>query len=260
MKAIRKREFPMYYVKGKKLFQVVVHMSDAPGSLRSILDVLSPRLNMVGLSTYTVGDGTAILSAFAEALDQEETPSSIQRILRNSSAALEAEIMEGKDGLLVDTFHSGLEVGDEDFMLLRREGFSGVFDQIVKIFGKGGQVLLYEEGLAMARRNARKTASELGKDVIHANLPFLIKFLTASGWGTFETKPGHKDFEYDVTVTDCFECSKQSDERKECDFLRGYFEGSGSTTFGIPMHAEEVRCILRGDNACVFHISPRKEK
>ena len=35
----------------------------------------------------------------------------------SSKAAIEAEVFEGRDGVLVDEFHTGIEVGDDDYLL-----------------------------------------------------------------------------------------------------------------------------------------------
>jgi len=63
---MHKRDFPIDFAEGKDLFHVVVRMSVAPGPLSPILDALRPRLNLIGIHTYTLGDGSAMLSAFAE--------------------------------------------------------------------------------------------------------------------------------------------------------------------------------------------------
>jgi predicted hydrocarbon binding protein len=252
---IRKREFPLYYAKGKRLFQIIVHISDAPGSLGATLNLLGPMVNMVGTSTYTLGDGTAMISAFAEGLGPEVTSGTIQRALGGSKATIESEVREGHEGLLVDSFHTGLKVGGDDYILLRRGGMISVFDQIVKIFGTGGEVLLYEEGKALGRGNAQKRVDELGSDTVVKDAGYLAKALSAQGWGKVETtsKPGSKEFV--VTVTDCFECTGSARVRKRCDFVRGFFEGSSGVTRGVPIRVEEVECTLRGDPACSFRIS-----
>ncbi len=259
VKSIPKREFPIYYEKEKKLFQIVVRMSDAPGSLMSILEVLGRKVNLIATSTYTLGDGTAILSAFSEPLSSTETIAGIQKALGSSPVTIESDVTEGKGGLLVDTFHSGLQVGGEDYMLLRRAGLSGVFDHIVKIFGTGGEVLLYEEGLAMAQRNAKNMNDLLTPEVVGPNTSYLIEFLTAQGWGVFEPTAGKGSHEGTVKMSHCFECEHGSTVRKHCDFMRGYFEGSANFTLGVSMQVEELECALRGDKACIYRVTHRKK-
>lgn len=249
------RNFPLHYAKGKKLFHIIVHMSDAPGSMSAILDGLGKRVNLIGTTSYSLSDGSAVLTAFAESLSPTETPESLKAVLVRLSASLEVEVREGVDGLLVDTFHTGLQVGDDEYMLMRREGLAGVYDHIVRIFGTGGEVLLYEQGKALGRDNARRRVKELGVEKVVANSSYLSRALTAQGWGVLESKANPASKELLIKVTDCFECLGAERVRKGCDFYRGFFEGSAEVTSGKHPVVKEVECRLRGSKACVFQIS-----
>ena len=237
------------------MFHIVVHMADAPGSLSAILTDLGKRVNFIGLSSYALTDGTAMFTAFAEALDQKETPNTLKGAIDKLSASLEAEVAEGRKGLLVDTYHTGIQVGGDEYLLLRREGLSGVFDHIVRIFGTGGEVLLYEEGKALGRDNAEKRMKELG-DLVVDEAAYIDRALTAQGWGVVETSTARGTTDFTIRVDDCFECSGRDSPRKGCDFLRGYYEGSVETTRGAKPRVEETECRLRGDKGCTFRIRP----
>ena len=230
-------------------------MSDAPGSMGEILEALRKRVNMIGTSSYTLSDGTAMLTAFAEALSSKETAASLKEAIGGLEAALETEVSEGRDGLLVDTFHTGILVGDDEYLLLRRQGLSGVFDHIVKLFGTGGEVLLYEEGKALGRDNAERLAKELGEETVANEAAYLGRVLAAEGWGVNESTTNAGTSELRVTVADCFECSGKGEMRKGCDFLRGFYEGSVEAARGARPKVEEVECRLRGGKHCVFRVS-----
>ncbi|MDE1852661.1 MAG: hypothetical protein KGI38_02805 [Thaumarchaeota archaeon] len=255
MKEIHMRNFPIHYAKGRKLFHIIVHMSDAPGSMSAILDGLGKRVNFIGMTSYSLSDGTAMLTAFAESLSPTETPERLKAVLVRLSANLEADVREGVDGLLVDTFHTGIRVGDDDYILMRREGLARVYDYIVKIFGTGGEVLLYEQGKALGKDNAQRRVKELGVENVVSDSSYLGRALTAQGWGVVEstTKPESKEVR--ITVADCFECSGAERVRKGCDFYRGFWEGSAEVTRGKQPVVKEIECRLRGSKACVFQIS-----
>ena len=254
MKETRKREFPLHFAKGKKMFNIIVHMSDAPGSMSAVLDALGKKVNLVGTSSYTLSDGTAIFAAFAEALSAQETAATLKGSLDELDAISEAEVGEGRDGLLVDTFHTGIQVGGDEYLLLGREGLSGVFDHIVRLFGTGGEVLLYEEGKALGRDNSERQIKELGQETVVKEAAYVGRALTAQGWGVVEstTNPELRDFR--IAVDGCFECSGEGKVRKGCDFLRGFYEGSVEVTRGSKPKVEEVACRLRGDKNCVFRV------
>lgn len=252
---MKKRMYPLYFKKGKKFLQIVVRISSAPGSLKPVVDLLAKKVSMVGITAYTLDDGTAIFSAIAEALSPGETPSNLEKAIRGSGAVKDVEVHEGQDGLLVDTFHTGLVVAGKEYLLMRRDGFNRVVDRMIGLFGSGGDTLLYEEGKAMGMDNAMSLSEELGSELDLALWPYLLKILTAYGWGTLEFEPGLTVAEGAIRVSNCMECADASKVRTGCNFLRGYLEGGVEAATGVPFKSEEVECTLRGDKECVFHLT-----
>jgi hypothetical protein len=47
----KKVVFPYHYAPGKQLFQVIARISDKPGSLAALLNNLSAKLNLIGITT-----------------------------------------------------------------------------------------------------------------------------------------------------------------------------------------------------------------
>jgi predicted hydrocarbon binding protein len=253
----KQRIFPVHFAPGKKLVHVVVRLSDAPGSLSSILDLLAARVNLVGTTTYANSDGTALFSGFAEALSTGETAEGLRALILMSKAAKEADVVEGNEGLLVDTFHTGFVVGDEDYVLLRREGMAQMFDRVSKMLGSGGETLLVEEGKAMGQWNASSLAKRIGTERIRANSGALNRLLAAQGLGEVETRenPGGG---FTVTVADCFECSGRRRSRTACSFMRGYLVGFLAEEVGKDFDSVEEKCRLNRGEVCEFNLTTRK--
>ena len=256
MKEGKKRIFPVHYAPGKKLFHIVASISDAPGSYSSILDLLRMKVNLIGTSTYTRNDGTAMFSGFSEALSPRLTAKELEKLIMGSRAAISAKVYEGKDGLLVDTFHTGFVVGNEVYILMRRDGLVHVFDRVSKMLGSGGDALLFEEGVAMSMKNAEMMIKNVGVDRVRAQMGVLNRFLAAQGWGEIEAKEGPKKGSFTVRVDDCFECTADGSSRRGCNFMRGYLAGGAKATFGRDYESKETRCRLRGADACVFQLTP----
>jgi len=253
----KKKIFPVHYAPGKKLFHIVVTISDAPGSYSSILDLVRTKVNLIGTSTYTRSDGTAIFSGFSEALSPRLTAKELEKLILGSKAAISAKAYEGKDGLLVDTFHTGFVVGDEVYILMRRDGLVHVFDRVSKMLGSGGDSLLFEEGMAMGQRNAEMMIKNVGADRVRAQMGVLNRFLAAQGWGEIGAKEGPNKGSCTVRVDDCFECSADGSSRRGCNFMRGYLAGGARATFGKDYESKETKCRLRGADACEFRLTPR---
>jgi predicted hydrocarbon binding protein len=235
----------------------VVKLSDAPGSYSAILNLLGPAVNLVGTTTYTLSDGTAMFSGFAEALSKRETPEGLERLILSSKAAMTAQVKEGIDGILVDTFHSGLEVSGDEYLLMRKEGMAHMFDQVVKMLGSGGESLLYNEGKSLAEQNSGRMVQLLGVEKVRERSEYLASFLTAQGWGDITMKQGSRSGELVVTVKDCFESAGKVRFRKGCNFLRGYFEESAKITLGKEMTSVETACVIKGAVACEFRFAEK---
>jgi len=252
----KKKIFPVHYAPGKKLFHVVVTLSDAPGSYSSILDLVRTKVNLIGTSTYTRSDGTAVFSGFSEALSPRTTGKELEKLIMSSKAAISAEVYEGKDGLLVDTYHTGFTVGDEEYILMRKDGLVHVFDRVSKILGSGGDALLFEEGMAMGLRNAEMMIKIVGAQRVRDQTRVLSRVLAAQGWGVIEAKEGPGKGAFTVKVLDCFECSPDGPSRRGCNFMRGFLAGSGKATFGRDYESKETKCALKGAAACEFQLTP----
>jgi len=239
------------------LVQVVVKLSDAPGSFSKILDALRPKLDLIGTTTYTLSDGTAMFSGFAKVLSSKETPDSLKDAILSSKAAIEAEVFEGQDGVLVDVFHTGIEVGDEDYVLMRSESFSHVLDRVSRILGSGGEALLYEEGFAMGQESADQMIRVLGVDAVRSKSDYLGHVLPAAGWGSVEAHKTEND-SFLAKLTNCIECRRKETSRPGCNFMRGYFAASAQSVFGNEMDVREVKCKIKGAQLCEIVITPKK--
>lgn len=258
MDHVARKIFPHYHAPGKKLFQIVVKMSDEPGSLGRILNLLGSRVNLVGTDTYTMEDNTAILNAFAEALSTNETPDKLRALVLSSGATLDCEVTEGKEGVLVDSFHTGLDVNGESNMLFRRKALARMFDRVHTLLGTGGDFLLYEEGFAIGKANGESWVKLLGREKVRDNISYLRNNLSAQGWGRVAAGEQLVGETSTIVIQDCFECSESTGSRTGCHFFRGYIAGNRLATTAQELVAEEAKCTLRGDKVCEFRLTLKK--
>ena len=253
----RHRLFPYYYAPGKKLFHVVVELSDAPGSFSSVLSLLRTKLNLIGTSTYSLSDGTAVFSGFAEAVSPGMTGQGIEKLVKGSRAAMEAVVREGRDGVLIDTYHTGLTVDGESFVLLRSRSLRHMFDRVSKMLGSGGDALLYEEGAAMGRSAVEAIQDRLEKRLARSQAGVLHRVMSAEGFGEITAEEGPAEGGFALSVRDCFECSKGA-PRTGCNFMRGYFVGAAEAVFQRKFEGVETRCVLKGADRCEFRLAPKE--
>lgn len=252
MDQVARREIPYYFAPGRRLFQIVVKIADEPGSLGRVLNLLGTKVNLVAMTSYVLPDNVAIVSGFAEAPSQDETAARLQSLIVSSGVALDVEVSEGRDGMLVDTFHTGLETGGEYLMLVRRRALTRMLDVVSRLLGSGGEVVLFQEGMAIGRANGEAFVRSLGAEKVRENIGYLSNNLAAQGWGRVAVEASLDQETLRVLIRDCFECSSNERARTGCSFFKGYIVGNESVTFRKEFAVEETKCRLRGDDACEF--------
>ena len=250
---ICRRGMAYTFFSDKRKLQIVVRMKDSPGALATVLDVLRKRVNLTSVEAQDAKSGGPILTCFAEPLFPAESPGSLEELVRSSKTAVDVRVMEGSDGLLVDSFFKGIENEDgKRLLLFTRDGVNEMFDRVVEVFGTGGEVLLYREGGSVGEANSKELLGRMSKDAVARNMPTVLRTFTASGWGGATMEASGPSGAPVVRVDDCFECSTSLDTRHNCAFVRGLLTGSASVILGFNVAYEETKCRLREDDHCEF--------
>jgi len=247
---------PYYFAPGKKLFQIVVSVRGEKGALGSVLGLIESMVKPVAATSYSQPDNTSVLSVVAEALPETETPDKIRSSIMASGVALDVEVLEGRDGILVDTFHTGLATGAGYILMIRRQSLTRMLDRVNRLLGTGGDVVLFEEGIAVGKANGEAFLKALGTEKLRKNIDYLRSNLTAQGWGSVSVRMAEDGETRTMVVDDCFECSSNDGGRTGCHFFRGYILGNTQATFGKAFSVEETACRTRGASACEFVITP----
>jgi hypothetical protein len=108
-----------------------------------------------------------------------------------------------------------------------------------------------------ARMSAIQTHSELGEDArLKWDIKYLPKIITLTLYYGYKLVPKIKQIseeEYNITIKDCFICSKIKSENKPvCHLLVGTMLGSSAVVFKEKFDCYEAKCKALGDEACEF--------
>ena len=250
-----RREFSYFFSPEEKMFQIVVKMKDEPGALGQILNLLRDRITLVNIHAYSNSKGEAILSGFARHVSTAQDAASLERVIMMAPLAIECRVMVSSDGLLVDSFHTGIETDyGERLILFRWDAFNRMFDRMAEVFGTGGgEVMLYYEGIAIGEMYAQEMIRRFGKGTVNRNMPSIIKMLSASGWGNASLK--FSEGSPIVRIGDCFESSTRKRVRHGCYFMKGMITGVAKVVLGTEVRCDETKCSLRGEDCCEFTIA-----
>ena len=250
----RRRVFsPVLYRKGKKVFFVVALVKDVPGALANLLVQFKSRLSFVDTSTYRISETSFIFAGSAEALKDGASPDSLKRLASKSPYVLETFVREGREGLILDSFHSGIESpSGERYLLLAAPALANMFHGIKSIFGSGAELVLYEEGHKYGLQRGKSYVSIMGQEKTLTMLDDYSFAYSALGFGVatlLDVGPGEL---YRVAVEHCFECEEPAGGNSSCPFMRGLVAGVGTVVFDTKVQSSETKCIGRGDTHCEF--------
>jgi predicted hydrocarbon binding protein len=256
MDPMRKRSLGLYYSQKAKTFHVVVMLKDVPGALSSVLELLSSHVNLVSSISYSLDRDGAIWSGFGESLSKSETEESLRKILRRLPMVLECEVKVSDHGLIIDSFHSGLEVApNRPAVVFPLAGVGRIYDHLTRILGSGGETIMYEEGSALGKSSGQYLNSMLGKGRLEWKVRALLGTYPAIGWGSAVLEVGTPQTQFKIKVHECMECAGLGKDRKGCNLLRGCLASAVSTLSGKGFECEETRCRFRGDPLCEFVVS-----
>jgi predicted hydrocarbon binding protein len=259
MKETRKQSLGFYFYPGMKGFHIVARLKDVPGALHSVLGLLHDRVNFADSSSHILEDGTAIWSGFGTSLLEDETEEKLKRLIETSPFVLECEVKGSDQGLLIDSFHSGLDIApDRPGVVFSIAGVTRIYDRLVQTLRSGGETILFEEGSALGESVGQYLNARLGHGELDWKVKALLGTYRAYGWGSASLEVEEPGTRFRVTVRDDFECVEKGKVRKECGFLRGHLTSAISTLSGREFGGRETKCRFRGDPLCEFLIS-RKE-
>ena len=250
---IRRPYSGFYFSPKVKAYHLVVKMKDVPGALSIVLAMLPDVVDLVDSVSYTLEDWTAVWSGFGKSLSEKETEASIKELIERSPLVLDCQVKESENGVVVDSFHAGLEVApDRPAMVLPVAGFSRICDHLARILGSGGETILYEEGAALGRLTGRFLNDKLGDGKLELRFMAALGMYRASGWGTLSVQAERSGSQFRVVAKDCPECADAGRDRTECGFLRGHLTSMISMLGREEFKSEETKCRLRGDSTCEF--------
>jgi predicted hydrocarbon binding protein len=234
------------------LLHMVVKMKDTPRAYATVLQLVGSRVNLIETVTYSVEDG-AIFSGFAEALLSTENPEELRELISKSPVVLDCIVKASPSGILIDTFHKGLETSSGDpLIMFRRKGLVRMFDEIAKRSGNEWEGLLFKEGVAVGESDATEILRSWNPGFMADGFPLLVSLFSAFGWGDATPMERPEPGKVRISMHDCFECSSGQQENRNCSFVQGFLVGSARTLLGREVKCEEPVCRFKGDDHCEF--------
>jgi predicted hydrocarbon binding protein len=266
----RSEQIPEYVPKGTFVTQVAAaesHLAefsieftcDKPGELRNVADILEKhKVNILsGFHEF------ARWSFFADLTRSDASTAQLGQELKTLLDVKRVQTQDGLNGVIVDTLHHPLMLGENRAIMFRLDTIGSVFSRPREIFGTEGslgKVLLHQMGRAGGQSSLRAFAETMGKSRMREQIHNIMNMYAAGGWGVF--KLVEVDFDRGVAVVnafDNFECTLHRGEgggEPYSQYVRGDLAGLFSEVFGSKIDAVETQCIVQGAPFCRFEIAP----
>ncbi len=251
----------MFYI-GRDLHGLLVRAISLPGVLARLSSIIAERgLNILYCSTTVAEEHEeGIILLFIDFTDSETRPQELAEELRRLDFVREVKLITPKyEGFIVDDVSFPLMVGSERAILMTEAALRGLFIDIRRHIGSGGEAILYflgtEVGKSLAERYM-KMAEEIGVEDLEGKAHIAAGLFVSVGYGLVESLEIDPETpRIRLRVKGCIECELGgSAEKPYSQFLRGMLAGYASVLFKRDMMARETRCIAVGDPYCEFEI------
>jgi len=247
--------------KYRKIYGFMILAKNIPGSFYSILETFAKnKLNIVYVSTSKpTFEEHANLLLYVDFTGSKVKPENIVEELRNNSNALSVKNIEPVvEGIIVDTIHFPLTIGDRRAIVLRKPIFEALIKGFREKFGSAGEAFLYYIGYEIGKE-ALKSHYQMSVNKNSEELVRLSEALfKAVGWGRLRILEYSSSDCFAIAIVEkSFECELAGKTNKPySQFIRGALAGWFSEMTGKKCSAEETKCIAKGDPYCEFHIKP----
>ncbi|MGC8936868.1 MAG: V4R domain-containing protein [Candidatus Methanomethylicaceae archaeon] len=165
------------------------------------------------------------------------------------------------EGFIVDTVSSPIVAGKSRVIILRDLGYCGLLTEIRRLFGTGGEALLYHVGFNMGLGFAKlhkDLAYKIGiKDPSKIYQQISCRLFQWAGFGrkeAVEISPNHAT----INVYNSFECESCRDSvRPYSQLVRGIIAGTLAELFNKGFNVVEDMCVAKGDPYCRFRATSK---
>ena len=253
--AIRAKEIMVYYhATGRQVFQGSVELKNVPGALAGVSGELARSgINLVATESWNMNStGLAEWGFFAEADLDWKGLDEVEKTMARAPNVVGCAFREGKDGMVVDTLHYPLRLNTgEPAMVLSRNAFAEMIQNLLGVFGSGGRVVIHQLGVAGGKESCRNLLRTFGREGLELRFPEAVSLYAAMGWGKPElAEYTVRPFSGRLIMYDSFECTGPRKGAPQSEFIRGHLEGFGQTLVNRAVACKETKCLSAGDPYC----------
>ena len=250
--------------KGRKLAEISFLAENKPGILYKLskvladnkINILSGFLTVQPLSEYGVA---AFFVDYTEVGNEDELNRIIEE-LKAVDSILSVDLRLSADpGIIFDEITFPIIIRGRRMVPVSADYITLAFKRLYDIFKDAAAVVIYEIGEAYGEDAVNWALEEFEefKFSLERILRLIAKYARAVGWCKMSIlEYNEEEGKITFKIEDNFECEAFRGAKKPMGhFLRGVISGFLSGLFGRRWFVREIRCIAKGDEACVFYAS-----
>ncbi|MDG6909410.1 MAG: hypothetical protein JRN08_03485 [Nitrososphaerota archaeon] len=245
------------YGPDRNLFLVVLKTKNVPGALGDIATRAgNASMNILSTSNYSLPDHPeSVLSFFAESKDPKMSEDDMAKVFHSSPFVLDLHTEKKEAALLIDDFSFPLMFFPSGRgILLPQSGTTAMFRDLVRLFGTGGETIIYNAGASVGRKGFDELTALLGKELTIEVASSFTKLYAAVGWGRLEMGE-IRGGRYEMRLFDGFESAGARSSRPICHFTRGLIAGAFERVLKGPVKVTEEQCAATGAPGCLFAVT-----
>lgn len=253
------KELPIArFTRDKRLAQIVVKFKDVTGSLSDITRITgSEGVDIRQSVAFTVSrERYAVYNAFVWLPREDYRLEQLVEKVKASPFVLSVQARDGVEGSIVDTLTFPIQFAADRVVLVEISSLTSMFDELEKVFGSGGAVIIYQQGVSYGKAICAELAKTLTRPYMVRNYRYGLNLITAMGWGVPTVLSANDRLtEATVQVAECFECVGRKPKGMHGRFMAGYLAGVFSYLSGHDLRGTETKCVAVQDDFCEFKIA-----
>ena len=244
--------------RGRPLFHAVVRGANAPG----VLGDLAAKMGRAGFNILLMNECSPPESRESTATffiegDEGKTEAELEGAIAKSPHSLSVTVRKSESKLLVDSFPFPLMYFPSGRgVLFPQSGIMAMFQDIVRMFGTGGESILFRAGWTVGWQGAGDVAKIVGEEAMAKEPDLFAGLYAALGWGRMHVVGAAPDLSsFTMELEEGFEGTGAKSPAPVCHFTRGLVAGSSERVLSRAVTCAETECVAAGDPHCLFTVT-----
>ena len=246
----------LYYKPGHRLYQLafVADLDQEP--LSKLFQLLEARnIHILHCNVFGVRSSAARFSVFLDCMDYGVKLEGLRAILDEADFIRELNVAGGEDFVFDNIYFPIVTTSGDRTLLFSRDSFQKMISTMNEMYGTGGELISFQEGMATAARMTRAMLTVF-KQEPDAFIRAAIRQYNATGVGQCElVSADYAKLAFTFRMWHNIECEGLKTKKPNSQFVRGHLCGGAATVLKVPMKCIETKCVAVGDPYCQFEVS-----